>query len=312
MGNGDAEREAQHRLTHAHPLAHHHQRNIMKSANPSRTGELAAIMRAIHQFTDEKPKILTDPITPRLLDIRGNHGDEWLDPFLSHPFAKQWRAGFLIRNRYAEDCLAECAKQGLEQYVIVGAGLDTFAFRQPEWARPVRIFEVDHPATQRWKRDRLEAADIVVPSNLRFVPTDFETTALADALRAANFDFGGRAFCSWLGVTQYLTLDAISRMLEFVISLPRSSEIVLSFIVPLETLSGAEAEALALAARKSAEVGEPWLTTFRPDDLRSLLRDLGFSDVYHLTPEDVHERYLKNRGDGLVARRGEQLIRAVV
>ena len=163
----------------------------------------------------------------------------------------------------------------------------------------VCIFEIDHPATQRWKRPAGSSFCIVVPPNLRFVPVDFETTSLADALRATDFDFGnGAVFCSWLGVTQYLTPTAISAMLEFVVALPRSSEIVFSFIVPLETLSGIEAEALAMASRKSAEVGEPWLTTFRTEDLKSQLRALGFSDVIHLTPEEAHERYLKNRRDG--------------
>jgi methyltransferase (TIGR00027 family) len=268
-------------------------------------------MRAIHQTEDEDPKILTDPIAPRLVDIAGDN-DDWLGPLLSHPYAKHWRAGFLIRNRYAEDCLAECVERGPRQYVIVGAGLDTFAFRQPAWARSVRIFEIDHPATQRWKRERLASAGIAIPANLSFVPIDFETSSLVDALRIADFNFAGTSFYSWLGVTQYLTPSAISGMLQFVVSLPRSSEIVFSFIVPLETLSGTEAEALALASRKSAEVGEPWLTTFRPEDLKSQLRTLGFSDVIHLTPDDAHERYLKDRHDGLRARRGEQLIRAVV
>src|SRR5579863_3988953 len=141
----------------------------MKHANPSRTGELAAIMRAIHQTADEDPKILADPVASRLVDLAGNDNAGWLNPFLNHPFARQWRTGFLIRNRYAEDCLAECAERGLTQYVIVGAGLDTFAFRQPKWASSICIFEVDHPATQRWKRDRLAAAGIVIPPNLRFV-----------------------------------------------------------------------------------------------------------------------------------------------
>jgi methyltransferase (TIGR00027 family) len=284
----------------------------MNHTRPSRTGELSAIMRAIHQTADEDPKILVDLVAPRLVDLSGSDNDEWLRPLLSHPFAKQWRAGFLTRNRYAEDCLAECIERGLRQYAIVGAGLDTFAFRQPAWASSVCVFEIDHPASQDLKRARLAAAGIPIPPNLRFVPIDFETTSLVEALRAAEFDFDSRTFCSWLGVTQYLTPDAISRMLEFAVSLPHSSEVVFSFIVPLETLSGTEAEALAMAACKSAEVGEPWLTTFRTEELKLRLRALGFSEVIHVTPEETHERYLKNRRDGLLARRGEQLMRAIV
>src|SRR5262245_12649952 len=205
----------------------------MKQATSTRTGEVTAIMRAIHQTDDDEPKILSDSIAPRLVDTTGGD-DEWLAPILGHPFAKQWRAGFLIRNRYAEDCLAECVDRGAEQYAIIGAGLDTFAFRQPPWARSLRIYEIDHPATQRRKRERLAAARIGVPSNVEFVPTDFEGNSLGDAVRAGDFDLDAKTFCSWLGVTQYLTPDAIRATLEFVLSLPPSSEIVFSFILPLE------------------------------------------------------------------------------
>src|SRR5215470_10038586 len=159
----------------------------MQQEKPSRTGELTAIMRAIHQTADEEPKILADPIAPRLVDMTGNR-DEWLTSILGHSFAKQWRAGFLIRNRYAEDCLAEGVEQGLQQYAILGAGLDTFAFRQPPWARSLSIYEIDHPATQHCKCDRLAAAGIAIPPNLTFVSIDFERALLTDALRAANFD----------------------------------------------------------------------------------------------------------------------------
>ena len=277
---------------------------------PSRTAELCAIMRAIHQTDDGEPKILADAIAPRLVDTRED--DEGLRALVGHPFAKQLRAGFLIRNRYAEDCLAECVERGLQQYAIFGAGLDTFAFRQPQWAGFLRIYEIDRPASQLWKCDRLAASGIAIPSNLTFVSIDFERALLADALRAANFDFDSKTFCSWLGVTQYLTPDAIRGTLEFMLSLPRSSEIVFSFVLPFETLPKAEAEARAIAAHKAAQVGEPYLTTFRAEDLKAQLWEMGFSTVIHLMPEEVHERYLKNRRDGLKARLGEQLVRAIV
>lgn len=283
----------------------------MQQTKPSRTGEITAIMRAMHQIVDDEPRLMVDSIAPRLVDATGT-ADSWCAPILAHPFAKQWRAGFLIRNRYAEDCLTGCAERGAQQYAILGAGLDTFAFRQPAWARSLRVYEIDHPATQSWKRDRLKAAGIAIPSNLTFVPIDFEGTSLVDALRAGGFDSGKPTFCSWVGVTQYLTIDAIKETLEFVLSLPRGSEIVLSFILPFETAPHLEAQALAIAAQRAAEVGEPWLTTFRAEDLMVQLWAMGFSDVVHLTPEDVHERYLRNRRDGLEARRGEQLMRAIV
>lgn len=196
--------------------------------------------------------------------------------------------------------------------MILGAGLDTFAFRQPPWASSLCVYEIDLPATQRWKCELLAAAGIPIPANLRFLPIDFERTSLADALCAANFDFGSGTFCSWLGVTQYLTADAIRGTLEFVLTLPHHSEIVFSFILPPEAVPGVEAEALLTAARKAAEIGEPWLSTFRPDDLNAHLRAMGFSNVVHLTPEEVHNRYFQGRRDGLKARHGEQLMRAIV
>ncbi len=282
----------------------------MEQTQRSRTIEIPAIMRALHQTADDDPKILTDPIASRLIDVDDDRG--WLAALLNHPFAKQWRAGFALRARYAEDCLAEGVQQGARQYVILGAGLDSFAYRQPPWAGSLRIYEVDHPITQQWKRDRLRAADIAIPSNLTFVPTDFESASIPEALGAARFVFGSQTLCSWMGVTQYLTLDALEAMFRFVLSLPPSSEIVFSFILPQEEVSGVEAEALMIAARRAGQVGEPWLSRFRADELALKLRSMGFSQIFHLTPEEAGRRYFRNRKDGLKERRGEQLMRAIV
>ena len=282
----------------------------MEPTQRSRTIEIPAIMRALHQTVDADPKILTDPIAPRLID--GDEDRRWLAPLLSHPFAKQWRAGFALRSRYAEDCLAEGVQTGVRQYVVLGAGLDSFAYRQPPWASSLRIYEVDHQITQRWKRDRLKTAGIAIPSNLTFVSTDFESTSISNNLRAAGFAFATQTLCSWMGVTQYLTPDALEATFRFVLSLPFSSEIVFSFILPQVEISGLEAEALLIAARRSAEVGEPWLARFRGDELAMRLRSMGFSQILHLTPEEAARRYFRDRQDGLRERRGEQLMRAIV
>ena len=147
----------------------------MEQTQRSRTFGLPAIMRALHQTVDDDPKIFADPIAPRLIQADDDRG--WLAPLLDHPFAKQWRAGFALRARYAEDCLAEGVRRGVKQYVVLGAGLDTFAYRQPSWGSSVRIYEVDHPITQQWKGDRLREADVAIPSNLVFVPVDDSTRA---------------------------------------------------------------------------------------------------------------------------------------
>lgn len=281
----------------------------MEKSKRSRTVEIPAIMRALHQTLDDDPKILADLVAPRLV----NAGDrEWVEALLDHPFAKQWRAGFALRARYAEDILAERIGGGLRQYVILGAGLDTFAYRQPPWARPLRIYEVDDPLTQQWKRERLQAAEIPTPSNLRFVPIDFERSSLQDALAAADFGFDEKTFCSLMGVIQYLTPAALDATFQFVLALPPASEIVFSFILPQEAVSGVEGEALAMAAQRATEFGEPWLTRLTPDQLAVKLRSLGFSRTIHLTPEEARRRYFEKRSDGLRERYGEQLMRAMV
>jgi len=191
-------------------------------------------------------------------------------------------------------------------------GLDTFAYRQPAWGGSLQIYEADHPATQQWKQRRLKDANISIPPNLRFVPIDFERTSIPEALGAADFAFGACTLCSLMGVTQYLTRDALDATFRFVLSLAALSEIVFSFILPQEAVSGVEADALALSEQRAAKVGEPWLTRLYSDELRAMLRSMGFSRIVHLTPEDARSRYFDNRRDGLRERQGEQLMRAIV
>ena len=282
----------------------------MEPKRRSRTLELPAILRALHQTLDDDPKILTDPVASRLIDAKDDR--QWLKPILDHPFAKQWRAGFALRARYAEDCLAEGVQRGVRQYIVLGAGLDTFAYRQSPWASALRIYEVDHPSSQEWKRERMKTANVAVPGNMTFVPIDFERTSLQDALRGAEFAFDAETLCSCMGVTQYLTTAALEATLRFTLSLPRRSEIVFSFLIPQRELSGIEAEAVALAAQRAAEIGEPWLTRLNAQELAAKLRAMGFSQVIHLPPEEADSRYFSDRRDGLRARRGEQLMRAIV
>ena len=236
----------------------------MQHDQRSRTIQIPAIMRALHQSNDGDPKILNDPIAPRLIDVDDDRG--WLAPLLDHPFAKGWRAGFALRARYAEDCLEEGVQRGVSQYVILGAGLDTFPYRQPSWGRALRIYEVDHPITQQWKRDRPKVADIAGPSNVRFVPVDFESTPIPEALRLSDFAFGTRTLCSWMGVSQYLTREALEATFQFALSLPPASEIVFSFILPEEAVSGVEAAALTTAAERAAEAGGA-MADFTPANL---------------------------------------------
>lgn len=286
----------------------------MEKKGRSVTAEGVAIQRALHQTLDAAPKILEDPIAPLLVDLASETNKAYIARVesMTSSVRSPFRAVFIMRSRYTEDCLAESLVRGVRQYVILGAGLDTFAYRQPSWANSIRIYEVDHPASQEWKRERLEAAKVRVPENLIFAPIDFETTSLREGLSVSGFDFRTRSFFSLLGVTQYLTPEAIESIFSLVQSLPRGSEIVFEFIAPDDLMPVNEAAVFAAIASFAAERGEPWLTRFRPAELRSRLTALGFSQVNHLSPQAANERYFQGRRDDLVAWSAAQMMRAIV
>ena len=223
---------------------------------------------------------------------------------------KAQRSHVVMRSRYTEDRLAQAVNNGVQQYLMLGAGLDTFPYRQPHWARVLRIFEVDHSASQRLKRERLALAGVEVPSNVELIACDFETTSLRDCLRKSSFDFRKPAFLSWLGVTMYLSADAIDTVLRAVSSLPRSSEIVFTFASPASTTKEKCREP-SIAAYASAH-GEPWLTRFEPNDLAHKLHGLGFSAVSFLSASEAETRYFRGRHDGLNAPRKVGIVTATV
>ena len=211
----------------------------------------------------------------------------------------------MLCSRYAEDRLAAAVERGVRQYVLLGAGFETFAYRQPVWARALRIFEVDQIATQQAKRDRLETAAIAVPDNVTFVPVDFEVDALADRLVASGFDLQQRACLSWLGVTMYLEEAAIDAVFAFVTSLPRGSELVFTF-----TRERTSEEASWMAAALDA-IGEPLRTRFTEARLADKLRAAGFSEVTFLSPADS-VRYFQGRTDDLKTPERPTIVAAVV
>jgi len=271
--------------------------DAMIDSSPSRTSLAVAWLRAAHQIVDARPPILDDPIAGRLLDPRAIERIHSHPEALQTPGARALRAHVLIRSRYAEDRLHEAVARGVRQLVVLGAGLDTFAFRQPPWATGLRIFEVDWPATQEDKKGRLARAGVTVPDNAVFVPIDFERTPVPDALRAHGFDASAPAFVSWLGVMMYLTRDAIDAVFAFARGLTRGSEIVLSFMPgPVPTAAPGDTPTLA---DRVAGMGEPLRTHVAPEDLAAWLDRLGFSEVSLLTPAEIDTRYLAGRSDGL-------------
>jgi len=268
----------------------------MQEAKPSRTAMRVAIRRAAHQSLDN-PRVLHDPIA---VPILGPAAAAQIEPDRDDQTGKAMkglRAFLVARSRLAEDELARAVERGTEQYVILGAGLDTFAYRNPH--PKLRVFEVDYSSTQEWKRQRLEAAGIAIPLLATFAPVDFERQTLAEGLREAGFDANKPTFFSWLGVTMYLTEDAIMTTLEFAGLRPAGGGIVFDYAVPPSSLRMAERIAFEWMARRVAAAGEPFRTFFDPNDLIQRMKRIGFRAVESFAADEINERYFKDRTDGL-------------
>ena len=269
----------------------------MQEGKASRTADRVAERRAAHQVRD-RPLVLDDPIALRVIhpevaralrEHPPKHETSLVGPYL--------RAFFVMRSRFAEDELALAVGGGVRQYVVLGAGFDTFAYRNP--FPELRVFEVDHPDTQAIKRQRLTEAGIDIPALLTFVSIDFATTALADALHAAGFDPSAPAFFSWLGVVPYLERPAIDATFRFIAALPQGTAVVFDYAVPPETLSWAGRLIYRQMAKRVAAVGEPWKTFFDPKELMAHLRRLGFTSAEDFDGDALNERYFKGRTDRL-------------
>jgi len=271
----------------------------MEDKCPSSTALRVAIRRAAHQVLDH-PKIFEDPLALRILKLdRASVQDQnqtWLE---DTPLSRVLRASLAARSRYAEDKLHVAVEQGVDQYVILGAGLDTFAYRNPNVENGLHVYEVDHPLTQTWKCNRLKDVGISIPTNLAFAPVDFETRTLEDGLREAGFDFGKRAFFSWLGVTMYLTSSAINSTLRFAATLPAGSGLVFDYMLSPSLLSPKARVVFDGLAHRVALLGEPFQTFFSPSSLVSDLRGIGFNLVKDVGPEEMDARYFKDRSDQL-------------
>jgi len=269
----------------------------MREARPSRTAYMVAMRRAAHQIFDN-PKVFDDPIA---LAILGPGAEERLrsEPRFLNRLGRAVRASMAARSRYAEDQLARAIERGTRQYVILGAGLDTFAYRNPHPQPDLRVFEVDYPATQEWKRERLAAAGISAPPSLTFAPVNFEHQTLAEGLREAGFDASRPAFFSWLGVTMYLERETAMGTFRFIASCGRGSGVTFDYIVPRETLNWTGQLILRAMERRVARAGEPFRTFFAPEELRDELGRMGFRTIEDLGGAELNERYFKNRADGL-------------
>jgi methyltransferase (TIGR00027 family) len=229
----------------------------------------------------------------------------------THPVLAGARAQVVVRSRYTEDCLARSAARGVRQYVILGAGLDSFGYR-PGLAGQVRVFEVDHPATQGWKREVLAAAGIEPPGAVTYVAADLETGSLADHLAQAGFDLSQPALVSWLGVTMYLTRAAIGRTLAAVGRLAGGTEIIADYMLPAGLRDAAGDTYASLVQPVAAEWGEPWLTFLAPGDMAGLLARHGFAVAEQAGQREAIGAALWDRRDSLRPARLSVLARAAV
>jgi methyltransferase (TIGR00027 family) len=283
--------------------------SILQAGQPSRSALMVAMLRAAHQLLDE-PKVFDDPLALRILGPVHEALVRQDPSTFDTGYAGMLRAAMAVRSRLAEDALRSATERGVTQYVVLGAGLDSFAYRNP--AQALRVFEVDHPATQAWKRALLRESGIDVPDSLRFVPVDFEQDTLAEALCEAGCRLDQPVFFSWLGVTLYLTHEAIFSTLCFVTTLPKDSAIVFDYGVLPSLLTPRERMGMEYFAKKYAAQGEPWKSYFDPAMLADELHQTGFSELIDYAAADLRARYLTNRTGSLNIGGGTHLMLAWV
>jgi methyltransferase (TIGR00027 family) len=278
----------------------------MQQGRASRTALGVAVRRATHQVLD-RPLVFEDPLALRIAGCDEQGIRE------AHELGKTsppMRAFMAVRSRFAEDELARAVGCGVDQYVVLGAGLDTFGCRNP-WSG-VRVFEVDHPDTQAWKKECLDRTGIVVPPTLTFAPVDFESQTLREGLARVDFQFDRPAWFSWLGVVPYLTIEAFRATAGLIGSMPEGSGVVFDYSPPRSELNMMQRFALERLSRRVAAAGEPFRLFFKPAELADELAAAGFHRLEDLGAEALNQRYFANREDGLRLWGGARIVSARV
>ncbi|MGC2170109.1 MAG: SAM-dependent methyltransferase [Candidatus Sulfotelmatobacter sp.] len=258
----------------------------MKPNEPSRTALIPARQRAAHQVLDHG-SILYDTFAMKIL--REDEKDV-LRFANEHPLASIGRLFTTARSRIAEDALSGAIERGIRQVVILGAGHDTFALRSPHCARQIRIYEVDQPATQEWKHQRLAEAQIALPPWLVLVPVDFERDDLGETLVAAGFQQNSPAFFTWLGVVPYLTQKAIVSTLDYMASI-QNSEVVFDYMEPPQAFSEEIRELVKQRTEQLEKMDERWASRFEPADVAAILRSHGFCDIEDINFQEIRSRF---------------------
>jgi len=278
----------------------------MRDGQPSQTARGAAAYRAIHQKL-EGGAIFKDPFASRILDQETAAA---LEEISADDSVRPMRLFIAARSRFSEDTMADCIASGVRQVVLLGAGLDTFSLRNPFAEFGVRVFEVDHPATLMWKRDRIRAAGLAEPPSLAFAPVNFERESLAEGLTRAGFKLDEPAFFQWLGVVPYLTKDAVSSTLKFIAGVPQSA-VVFDYAEPFQNYPAERRASVMATAERAASRGEPWLSFFDPIELKQLLRGESFNVIEDLGLPEIAERFYGALGRDIMLGPGPHIVRAL-
>ncbi|MGW0054345.1 class I SAM-dependent methyltransferase [Nocardia nova] len=275
-----------------------------QTAVPDQTAVRVALWRALHVRLDPPPHVLDDEIGLRLADPP----EGWRERGDMHPVGtSRFRASVVVRSRFVEDLLTEQAGR-VGQYVLLGAGLETFPQRKPDIAARFRIFEVDQPQTQAWKRQRLAETGYGLPEWLRSVPVDFEKDSWWERLTAAGFDPSRPAIVASLGVSMYLTDEANRETLSLLARTAPGSTVVMTFQPPLELLDEQDRPSREFAVSGAAASGTPFLSFYAPAQLVAMAREAGFAQAHHISADELNARYFAGRPDGLRTSNGEELL----
>jgi methyltransferase (TIGR00027 family) len=267
-----------------------------QAAVPDNTAVRTALWRALHVEVDAPPHVFADEVGLTLAAPE----EGWRNRPDMSPFTRAFRASIVARARFIEDLVEEQVARGVGQYVILGAGLDTFAQRRPELASRLRVFEIDQPGPQAWKRQRLIELGLGIPSFLRLVPVDFEAgDAWWERLAATGFDSGKPAIVASTGVSMYLTRDAITATLRKIAALASGSTLAMSFLLPIELLEPEVRFGMERAIESARASGTPFISFFTPTEMLTLARDAGFKEVEHVSAAALAQRYFAGRTDGL-------------
>lgn len=271
-----------------------------KIQEPDNTAVRTALWRALHTQIDEKPLVFEDSVGLELVSPQ----DGWQQrPDMK--FTKRIRASIVARARFIEDFIIEQSGKGISQYIILGAGLDTFAQRQPEVASKLQIFEIDQPGTLNWKQSRLIELGYHIPEFLHFIPVNFETTSWWDKLLQTNFDVNKPAVIVCTGVMLYLTKDAIIDTLSRIKSLAAGSKLAITFNLPLELVDEEDKPLIEMSLKGARASGTPMISFFSTDEILNIAGEVGFKHPKTISTKDMEQLYFANRTDGLLPASGE-------